>query len=101
LGSYAVRAAARQHPPRWQRTQSPAAVPGDGDTPAHALPGLRRVLSSLRLRAGRADDALPRREMDQDFAGLDDGDLAVFDLRHLSGHALGLRSAGLGRLLGL
>ena len=32
---------------------------------------------------------------------LDHGDLAVSDLRHLPGHALGLRGAGLGRLLGL
>jgi hypothetical protein len=75
--------------------------PGDGDSSAHALPGLRGLLGSLRLCAGRADDALPRREVDQDHARLDHGDLAVSDLRHLSGHALGLRGAGLGRLLGL
>ena len=41
------------------RPQSPPAVSRDGDSPAHALPGLRGLLSSFRLRAGRAHDALP------------------------------------------
>ena len=86
---------------RRQRAESAAAVPGDGDSSADAVPGLRGLLGSLRLCAGRADDALPRRKMDQDHPRLDDGDLAVSDLRHLPGHALGLRGAGLGRLLGL
>ena len=45
---------------RRQRAQSAAAVSGDGDSPAHALPGLCGLLGSLCLCAGRADDALPR-----------------------------------------
>jgi hypothetical protein len=43
----------------------------------------------------------PGREVDQGYARMDHGDLAVSDGRHLSGHALGLRGAGMGRLLGL
>ena len=38
-----------------QRAESAAAVLGDGDTPAHALPGLRGVRGPLRLRDGRVD----------------------------------------------
>ncbi len=34
--------------------------PGDGDSSAHALPRLCGLFGSLRLRAGRAHDALPR-----------------------------------------
>ena len=39
--------------------------------------------------------------MDPYHAPLDDGDVAVFDLRHFSGGALGLQRAGLGWLLGM
>ena len=97
----AVRTVPGSGPRRRQRPESAAPVPGDGDSSSHALPGLRGLLGSFRLCAGSADDALPRREMDQGHARLDHGDLAVFDRRHLPGHALGLRRAGLGRLLGL
>ena len=86
---------------RRQRSESAAAVPGDGDSSSDAVPGLCGILGSLCLCAGRADDALPRRKVDQHHAPLDHGDVAVFDLRHFSRHALGLRRAGLGRLLGL
>ena len=77
------------------------AVSGDGDPSADALPGLRGLLGSVCLCAGRADDALSRRKVDQDHARVDAGYVAVSHLRHLSRHALGLRRAGLGRLLGL
>ena len=39
-------------------------ISGDGDSPADAVPGLRGIQRPLRLCAGRADDALPRREVD-------------------------------------
>ena len=84
-----------------QRAESAAAISGDGDSSADTLPGVRGILGAVCLCAGRADDALSRREVDQDHAHLDDGDVAVFNLRHLPGNALGLRGAGLGRLLGL
>ena len=97
----ALRAAEGRHSRRRQRPQSPAPISRDGDPSAHALPGLRGLLGSLRLRARRAHDALPRRKMDQDHARLDHGHLALPHLRHLPRHALGLRRARLGRLLGL
>ena len=56
----ALRAVQGRHSRRRQRPESPAPVSGDGDSSADALPGLRGLLGSLRLCAGRADDALPR-----------------------------------------
>src|ERR1700690_1262257 len=70
-----LRAAGRNSGGR-QRFESAAAIPGDGDSSADALPGLRGVLSSLLLCAGRADDALSRRKVDQDYPRVDHGDLA-------------------------
>ncbi len=97
----ALRLDARSHPRGRQRSQSPASVPRDGHPPADALPRLRGLLGALRFRAGRAHDALSRREVDQDHARLDHGYLAVPHLRHLPRHALGLCGARLGRLLGM
>ncbi len=45
---------------RRQRPQSPAPISRDGDSSAHALPGLRGLLGSLRVCPGSADDALSR-----------------------------------------
>src|SRR5262249_36785645 len=49
----------------------------------------------------RADDAVSRGKVDQDYARVDAGDVAVSDLRNFPRHALGVRSAWLGRLLGM
>ena len=84
-----------------QRPESAAAVSRDGDPSADAVPGLRGLHRALRLRAGGADHALSRREVDPHHPPLDDGDVGISDLRNLSGRALGLRGAGLGRLLGM
>src|SRR5579883_2210481 len=81
--------------------ESAFAVPGNGHPSAHALSWLRRLQRAVRLCAGRADDALSGGEVDSYHTPLDHGDLALFDLRHLSRCALGLFGARLGRLLGL
>ena len=62
------RAAARRDSGRRHRAQSAAAVSGDGDPSADALPGLRGILGAVRLCARRTDDALSRRKVDQDYA---------------------------------
>ena len=88
-------------PGRRQRSESASAISRDGDSSADAVSRLRGILSAVCLRSRRPDDALSRREVDQDHARLDARDLAVSDRRHLPRHALGLCGARLGRLLGL
>ena len=85
----------------WIRLESAAAISGDGDTSSDVVPGLCRIQRSVRLRPGRVDDALSRRKVDPHHSPLDHGHVALSNLRHFSWHALGLRSSGLGRLLGL
>ena len=84
-----------------QRTESAAAVSRDGDPSADAVSRLRGRDGAVRVRAGRADHEVSRRKVDPHHAPLDHGGVAVSDLRHFSGRALGLRGAGLGRLLGM
>ena len=96
-----VRAGRGHHSAGRQRTESAAAVSRDGDPSAHAVPRLRGHDRAVCLRAGGADHEVSRREVDSHHAPLDHGRLGVSDLRHLSGRALGLRGAGLGRLLGM
>ena len=86
---------------RRQRAESAAAISRDGHPSADAVPRLRGRDRAVRLRAGRADHEVSRREVDPHHAPLDHGGVAVPHLRHLPGRALGLRSAGLGRLLGM
>ncbi len=82
-------------------SESAAAVSGDGDPSADAVSGLCGILGAVCVCAGCADDAVSGGEVDPHYAALDDGDVAVSDLRNLSGRALGLQRAGLGRLLGM
>ena len=96
-----VRAGGRHDSRRRQRTQSAAAVSGDGHPSAHALSGLCRDDRAVLLRAGRAHHALPRRKVDSHHPALDDGGLAVSHLRNLPRLLLGLPRPGLGRLVGM
>ena len=73
----------------------------DGHSSPDALSRICRFLGTLRLCAGRAHDAVPRRKVDQDHARLDARHLALSHRRHLPRHALGLRCARMGRLLGM
>src|SRR5581483_9148280 len=86
---------------RWQWTEPTPAVSGDGDSSSHALPGIRRVYGSFCLCIGRADHAVPGREVDSHHPPLDHGDLGLSDNRNLPGRALGLLGAWLGRILGM
>ncbi len=51
---------------------------------------LRGIFGAVCFCAGRADDAVSGREVDPHHSAMDDGDVAVFDVRDLSGGALGL-----------
>ncbi len=86
---------------RGPRAQSAAPEPVHGHPPAVALYGLRRHDHPVRVRHGGADHRIPRRLVAAGRPALDDGELAVPDLRPDARHDLGLRGAGMGRLLGL
>ena len=86
---------------RRQRSQSAAAAPHHGDPSADAVSGLRRLRGAVRVRDRVADHAPARGPLDPHHAPLDDGHLAVPVDRRPARRALGLRRAGLGRLLGL
>jgi len=81
-----------------ERAQSTAAVSGDGDSSADAVPGVCGFSRfRLPLRWGAFDDAVSGREVDSHHAAA--GTMMTwmfFDRGHLPGHALGLRGAGLG-----
>ena len=74
----------------WVWVESAAAVSGDGDSSADALSGLCGILGAVCVCAGRADDAVSGGEVDPHYAAMDDGDVAVSDVRDFSGRALGL-----------
>ena len=90
-----------QNSRRRRRPEPAAAVSGDGDPSADAVSGIRGLHRALCLRAGRADHAISRREVDPHHPPLDHGDLGLPDLRNFSRRALGVFSSGLGRLLGM
>src|ERR1700742_4276933 len=97
----AVRAGCGEGSTRRIWAESIAAVSGDGDSPADAVPRLCRLQRAVCFRAGRADDAVSGREMDSHYAPLDDGDVALSDVRDFSRRALGVFGTWMGRLLGM
>ena len=82
-------------------TESAAAVLDHGDPSAHAVPGLCGIRGSVRVRDRLADHQAAGRCLDPHHAPLDAGHLDVPDHRRSARRRLGLRSARLGRLLGL
>jgi hypothetical protein len=83
------------------RAESTVAVPGDGDSPAESVFGLHGIHDSVCLRTRRAAGAVSRREVDSPDAKVDDDRVVLSDRWDFAGRALGLRGAGVGRLLGL
>ncbi len=74
----------------------------DHDHPsAHAVFGLRRIHGAVCLCDGIADYQAAGRSLDSHHAPLDHRDLAVPKYRDSARTRLGVRSAGLGRILGL
>ena len=86
---------------RRPRAQPAAAEPLHGDPPAVALHGSGRHDDPVRLRPGGADQRLPRRFLAACGAALDDVLVVLPLARADAGDDLGLRGAGLGRLVGL
>ena len=86
---------------RWQWVDAAAAVSGNGDSPAESVFRVHRVYDSVCVCAGRAAGALPGGEVDSSDAQMDDDCLDVSVHGDFAWRALGLRGAGLGRLLGL
>ena len=72
-----------------------------GDPPAGPVRRVRGHDHPVRVRPGGADHRAPRRFLAARRAPLDDGELAVPVVRPHARHDLGLRGAGVGRLLGL
>ena len=68
-----LRPGRRDNSRRRQRTEPAAAISRDGDPSADALPRLRRRDRAVRLRAGRADHEVSRREVDPHHPPLDHG----------------------------
>ena len=74
---------------------------GHGDPPADALPGLHQHHHPVRLRHRRAALPAARHRLDPRHPEVDAGDLALPLDRDHARHVVGLRRAGLGRLLGV
>ena len=89
------------HPGGRPGAQSPAAEPGDDDPSPDALPGLHQPHHPVRLRHRRAPVPQPRHRLDPRDPQVDPGQLALPLDRHHARDVVGLRRAGLGRLLGL
>ena len=83
------------------RPQSAAAEPGDDDSSPDALPRLHQPHHPVRLRHRRAALPQPRYRLDPRHPEVDPGELALPLDRHHAGHVVGVRGAGLGRLLGV
>ena len=89
------------HASRRAGTQSAAAEHRHGDPPADALPGLHQHRHSVRLcHRGPAFQPAGYR-LDSRHPQMDPDELAVPLDRHHPRHVVGLRRAGLGRLLGV
>ena len=86
---------------RWQRPQPIAPELLDGDPSCDALPRLGRHDRALCLRRGRAGHRATGQRLDPHDPALDFGAVDVSHCGHSHGIAMGLRRAGLGRLLGL
>ena len=77
LRGASLRHHAGHHSRRRQWPESAAAISRDGDSSAHALSGLCGIHRALRLRSGRADHEVSRREMDSHYPPLDHGYLGL------------------------
>jgi len=93
--------AAALHAARRQRPEPAAAESGDGVPSADAVPRLHLDHHPVRVRDRRAAREAPRRRLAGRDPQVDAAVLAVPLDRDLSGHVVGLRGAGVGRLLGL
>ena len=86
---------------RWKRPQSAAPVSGDGHPSADFVFGLYRLHDSVCVRAGCSARTISGGEVDSSDAPLDHDRLGLPVGGNSAWRALGLRSARLGRLLGL
>ncbi len=78
-----------------------ASILDDDHSSSDAVSGLCRIRGAVRFRDRVADHQAAGRGVDPCDAALDSGDLDVPDDRSSAGRGLGLRGAGMGRLLGL
>src|SRR5262249_60025162 len=84
-----------------ERIEPAAAVSGDGDSSTKPLFRIHGIHDSVCVRVGGAAGEVPGREVDSPDAQMDDGGVVLPVPGDFAGRALGVRCAGVGRLLGL